>query len=162
MRQIGTLFVAATVALSCAANELQKYAVYPDAGIVNHREELVQHGVWVTGDVINDPKEGLMFHTDKPVEGNTTGTLVYLAVTEDLAKTFAPMCYRAAERHMQLRLHGAFLPRSDPKDPNHPSVNFLIWKIHMPSDPDELPPDQKTYVGADDAIPGYTVVPKKP
>src|SRR5436190_19824184 len=81
MCQIGTLSVAATLALSCAANELEKYAVYPDAGIVNYREELVQHGVWVTGDVINDPKEGLMFRTDKPVEGNTTGKLVCLAVT---------------------------------------------------------------------------------
>ena len=68
----------------------------------------MRHEVWVTGEVIADPKKGLMFRTDKPVEGNTTGSLVYLAVTEDLAKTFAPMCYRAAERHMQLRLHGAF------------------------------------------------------
>ena len=119
MRQTGTRFVAATVALSCAADELQKYAVYLDGGIVSHRDELVQHGVWVTGDVIKDPKDGLMFRTYKPVEGNTTGTLIYLAVTEELAKTFTPICYRAAERHIQLRLHGAFLPHSGAKDRSH-------------------------------------------
>src|SRR5262249_23190265 len=139
-----------------------KYTVWPDADIAYHRDELVKHGVWVTGDVINDPKEGLMFRRDKPVEGNPTQTLVYLALTEDLAETFAPVCYRAAERHMQLRLHGAFLPHFGPKDPNHPSVNFLFWGIHSPSDPDELPPNQKTYFGAHDAIPGYTIIPKKP
>jgi hypothetical protein len=162
MRHTLALYVAVTVALACAAKEPENYAVYPDAGIVYHRDELVKHGVWVTGDVINDPKEGLMFRTDKPVEGNTKGTLVYLGLTEDLATTFAPMCYRAAERHMQLRLHGAFLPHSGPKDPNHPNVNFVIWKIHMPTDPDDLPPDQKIIMGPDKAIPGYTIIPKKP
>jgi len=162
MRRILTLLFAAAFAFPCAGNEPKKYAVWPDASIVYHRDELVKHGVWVTGDVINDPKEGLMFRADQPVEGNTTGALVYLALTEDLAKSFAPMCYRAAERHMQLRLHGAFLPHSGGKDRSHPSVNFLFWGIHMPSEPDELPPDQKTHFGAHDAIPGYTIVPRKP
>ena len=40
--------------------------------------------------------------------------------------------------------------------------NFVIWKIHMPSDPDELPPDQKIIMGPDKAVPGYTIIPKKP
>jgi hypothetical protein len=146
----------------CVANEPGKYAVWGEAGVIYGRSELVQHGLWVTGDVINDPKQGLLFRADKPVEANTMGSLVYLAVPEDLAETFAPMCYRAAERHMKLRLHGAFLPHSGPKDPNHPSVNFVIWGIHGPDEPDELPPDKKTYLGPHDAIPGYTIVPKKP
>jgi hypothetical protein len=90
MRHTLPLFVAIILALDCAGGEPQKYAVYPDASIVYHRDELVKHGVWVTGDVINDPKEGLMFRADRPVEGNTTGALVYLALTEDLAKSFAP------------------------------------------------------------------------
>ena len=64
------------------------------------RTELMQHGVWVTGDVINDPQQGLLFRADKPVEGNTKEGLVYLAVPEDLAKTFGPMCYRAAQRRI--------------------------------------------------------------
>jgi hypothetical protein len=81
-------------------------------------------------------------------------------VTEDLGKTFAPMCYQAAEKHMQLRLYGAFFPHSGPTDPEHPSVNLLIWKIHFPSDSDELSPDQKVIVGRDQEIPGYKVIPR--
>jgi hypothetical protein len=144
MHRLAIIAVITAVAATCAASELEKYAV------------------WVTGDVINDMKEGLMFRADKPVQGNTTGNLVYLAVTEDLAKTFAPMCYQAAEKHTQLRLYGAFLPHSGPKDPKLPSVNFLIWKIHLPSDPDELSPDQKIIVGRDQEIPGYKVIPRNP
>jgi hypothetical protein len=72
------------------------------------------------------------------------------------------MCYRAAERHMKLRLHGTFLPHSGPKEPNHPSVNFVVWGLHSPDEPDELPPDKKTHFGPHDAIPGYTIIPKKP
>ena len=118
--------------------------------------------MWVTGDVIYDKKEGLMFRADKPVQGNTTGALVFLAVNEDLAKVLAPMYYRAAEKHMKLRLYGAFFPHSGPKNPNQPSVNFLTWKAHLPSDPDELPPDQKVIFDRDQQIPGYKIIPRKP
>ena len=62
----------------------------------------------------------------------------------------------------EVRLYGAFLPSSRPKDQDHPSVNFLIWKLHLPSDPNELPPDQKVIFGRDQAVPGYTIVPRKP
>ena len=102
MRPFALFVLSAALAATCATNELEKYAV------------------WVTGDVLYDKTEGLMFRTDKPVQGNTTGDLVYLAVTEDLAKTFAPMCYRAAEKHTKLRLYGAFLPHSGQKDPKPP------------------------------------------
>ena len=144
MRRLFVLALGAALAATCAANDLEKYAV------------------WVTGDVINDPKEGLMFRADKPVKSNTTGNLVYLAVTEDTAKVLAPMYYRAAEKHMKVRLYGAFLPSSRPKDPKHPSINFLTWKVHLPSDPDDLPDSQKIIIGPDQAVPGYTIIPRKP
>src|SRR5436305_14918279 len=76
MRRLAIIALITVVAGMCAANELETYAV------------------WVTGHVINDAKEGLMFRADKAIQGNTTDNLVYLAVTEDLAKTFAPMCYQ--------------------------------------------------------------------
>jgi hypothetical protein len=85
MRRFAFLALTAILTATCAASELEKYAV------------------WVTGDVINDKKEGLMFRADKPIQGNTTRNLVYLAATEDTAKVIAPMCYRAAEKHMKLR-----------------------------------------------------------
>jgi hypothetical protein len=144
MCRIRALIVLVALASTCAGSDLEKYAV------------------WVTGDVISDPKEGLMFRADKPVKTNTTGNLVCLAVTEDTAKVLAPMCYQAAEKHMKLRLYGALPPSSRPKDQDHPSVNFLIWKLHLPSDPNELPPDQKVIFGRDQAVPGYTIVPRKP
>jgi hypothetical protein len=87
--------IAAFVGIS-AAKEPEKYAVWGTAGVVYGKNELMEHGVWVTGDVIHDKNEGLMFRADKAVQGNATGNLVYLAIPEDLAKSFGPMCYRAA------------------------------------------------------------------
>ena len=162
MRIFQIILCSTALTAMCVASEPEKYVTWGDAGVIYPPSKLMPHGLWVTGDVINDPKQGLLFRADKPVEANTTGSLVYLAIPEDLAKTFAPMCYRAAERHMKLRLHGTFLPHSAPKDPNRPSVNFVIWGIHMPEEPDELPPDKKTHFGPHDAIPGYTIIPKKP
>ena len=103
------LLIVWSVALTgiCVADGPDKYAVWGEAGEVYGRTELMQHGVWVAGDVINDPQQGLLFRADKAMEGNTTGNLVYLAVPEDLAKTFAPLCYRAAEPQ-----HEATLSRS--------------------------------------------------
>lgn len=144
MRPLAVLAFSAALAATCAATDLDKYAV------------------WVTGDVINDKKEGLMLRADKPVQGNTTGNLVYLAVSENTAKVLAPMYYRAAEKHMKLRLYGAFLPSPRAKDPKRPSVNFLTWKAHLPTDPDELSPDQKIIIGPDQQIPGYKIIPRKP
>ena len=63
---------------------------------------------------------------------------------------------------MKLRLYGAFLPHSGSENPKHPSVNFLIWKMHLPTDPDELRPGQKVFFGKDDEIPGYEIVPRPP
>jgi len=162
MRVFHPILCSAALTAICVANEPDKYSTWGDAGVIYSPTQLMQHGLWVTGDVVNDAKQGLLFRADKPVEGNITGTLVFLAIPEDLAKTFGPMCYRAAERHMKLRLHGTFLPHSGPKEPNQPSVNFVVWGLHGPDEPDELPPDKKTYFGPHDAIPGYTIIPKKP
>ena len=162
MRVANRVLFTVAVAAICTAKEPEKYHTWGDAGVIYPPSQLVEHGLWVTGDVINDPKEGLMFRVDRPVQDNTTGTLVSLTVPEDLSKTFGPMCYQAAERHMKLRLHGTFLPHSLPTDPKHPSVNFVVWGLHLPDEPDELPPDKKTYFGPHDAIPGYTIIPKKP
>jgi hypothetical protein len=157
------LFVwSAALAGICGANEPEKYAAWADPGVNYDQTQLSKHACWVTGDVINDTQQGLMFRADKPVEGNTTGNLVSLAVSEELAKTFAPMCYRAAERHRKLRLHGAFLPHSGRNASDRPSVFFVFWGIHMPEEPDKLPPDKTTYVRPGDAIPGYTIIPKEP
>jgi hypothetical protein len=162
MRVSHLVLCSAALTSICVASEPEKYVTWGDAGVIYPPSELMRHGLWVTGDVINDSQQGLLFRADKPVEGNTMGSLVYLAVPEDLAKTFAPMCYRAAERHMKLRLHGTFLPHSGTKDSKHPSVNFVVWGIHMPDEPDELPQDKKTYFGPHDAIPDYTIIPKEP
>jgi hypothetical protein len=162
MRATALVFCVAALVGIAAAEEPEKYAVWGAAGVVYDKNELMKHGTWVTGDVIYDKNEGLLFRTDKVVQGNTTDNLFYLAIPEDLAKSFGPMCYRAAENRLKLRLCGAFLPYSSAADARHPNVNFVIWKIHSPSDPDELPPDQKKIFGEHDAIPGYTIVPKKP
>jgi hypothetical protein len=106
MRRLTVLAFSVAIAATCAANDLEKYAV------------------WVTGDVINDKKDGLMFRADKPVAGNTIGNLVFLAVTEETAKVLAPMYYKAAEKHMKLRLHGAFLPSSRAKSQTAPALTF--------------------------------------
>lgn len=144
MRATALVFCVAALVGIAAAEEPEKYAV------------------WGAGGVVYDKNEGLLFRTDKAVQGNTTDNLVYLAIPEDLAKSFGPMCYRAAENRLKLRLCGAFLPHSSAADSRHPNVNFVIWKIHSPSDPNELPPDQKKIFGEHDAIPGYTIIPKKP
>ena len=162
MRVFSLVLCSAAFTAMCVAAEPEKYVTWGHAGVAYPPSELMQHGLWVTGDVVNDPQQGLLFRADKPVEGNTKESVVYLAIPEDLAKSFGPVCYRAAERDMKLRLHGAFLPHSGPKDLNRPSVNFVIWGIHMPDEPDELPPDKKTHFGPHDAIPSYTIIPNKP
>jgi hypothetical protein len=144
MRHLLLVSLIGTFVSICAAGDVEKRAL------------------WVTGDVINDPKEGLMFRAAKPVPGNTTGNLVYLAVREDQGKVLAPIYIRAAERHLKLRLYGEFLPHSGPKTAKHPSVNFFTWKVHLATDPDELSPDQKVIFGPNQEIPGYKIIPRKP
>src|SRR5438046_1908753 len=84
MRVFEIVICSMALAALCGATEPDKYSTWGAAGVIYPPSELMQHGLWVTGDVINDPQQGLLFRADKPVDGNTTANLVYLAVPEDL------------------------------------------------------------------------------
>jgi hypothetical protein len=125
-------------------------------------EELKKYEVWITGDVLIGKKDQLLFRTDKAVQGNTTGDLVLLGATKETMNVLLPMYMKAAEKHMKLRLYGLLIPDPDAKDPKLPSVQFITWKVHLPSDPDDLPIQDKIFIDSDDKLPGYEVKPKKP
>ena len=82
MRVFPLVLCSAALTAMCVAAETEKYVTWGHAGVTYPPSELMQHGLWVTGDVVNDSQQGLLFRTDKPVEGNTTGSLVYLAIPE--------------------------------------------------------------------------------
>jgi hypothetical protein len=77
MRIFQLVLCSAALTGICVANERDKYSTWGDAGVIYSPTQLMQHGLWVTGDVVNDAKQGLLFRADRPVEGNTTGTLVF-------------------------------------------------------------------------------------
>ena len=100
---------------------------------------------WITGDIITTGST-LLFYTEKPVEGDTTRSLVLLATPASLAHGFLPMYAAAAKRKVPLRLYGK-LTHTDLKTfPGAPPVTFMPWKIHLATDPDVLPRDQVVYV----------------
>jgi hypothetical protein len=127
-------------------------------------DELKKYEVWITGDVLIDKKDRLLFRADKAVQGNSTGNLVLLGATKQTMNVLLPMYMKAADKHMKLRLYGLLVPDPDAKDPKSPSVQFITWKIHLPSDPDDLPIQDKIFFGPNDKLPGYKVEvkPKKP
>jgi hypothetical protein len=95
----------------------------------------------------------LLFRADKPIKDNSRGDIVALAAVEKGAKVLMPLYQRAAERHMKLRLYGEFIPT--PKNVhgrNLPTMAFLTWKVHLPSDPDDLPTRDKLMIGPEDRI----------
>ena len=102
MRLFHLVICSAALTVICVANEADKYSTWGDAGVIYSPTQLMQHGLWVTGDVVNDAKQGLLFRADKPVEGNTAGTLVYLAIPEDLAKLLGRTEFEA----IRLRVNG--------------------------------------------------------
>ena len=115
-------------------------------------EDLRKYEHWVTGDVLLE-NGNLLFRADKPVKNNSRGNIVALAAVENGAKVLMPLYQRAAERHMRLRLYGEFI--QTPKNVhgrNLPTMAFLTWKVHSPSDPDELPTRDKLIIGPDDTI----------
>jgi hypothetical protein len=135
MRGIATvlIFFAAAVC-SSVADDLRKY----------------EH--WVTGDVLLE-NGNLLFRTDKPVKENSRRDIVALAAVEEGAKVLIPLYQRAAEKHMKLRLYGAFIPT--PKNVhgrNLPTMAFLTWKAHLPSEPDDLPARSKLMIRPEDTI----------
>lgn len=123
---------------ACAADDLSKYEV------------------WITGDPIMQ-NGMLMFRADKSVKNNTTGNLVLLGATKQTINFLGPAYMKAAEKHMKVRLYGVLVPVPDAKGPKSPSVQFITWKLHLPSDPDDLPPQDKIMIGPKDKVPGYKV-----
>lgn len=119
-------------------------------------EDLSRYEVWITGEPIMRG-QALMFKCDKPVQGNTTGDLVLLGATKETINVLGPAYMKAAEKHMKLRLYGVLVPVEHAKDPKAPSVQFITWKLHLPSDPDELPDGQKIPIGPEDKVPGSKV-----
>jgi hypothetical protein len=120
-------------------------------------DELKQYEVWITGDVVFGKNQELLFRADKPVQGNNTGNLVLLGSSRQTMNVLLPMYMKAAEKHMKLRLYGLLVPDPSVKDPKMPSVQFITWKAHMPSDPDDLQIQDKILFGPADKIPGYKV-----
>ncbi len=123
--------------------------------------ESAQNAVWITGEVFS--QDGvLLFRVDKPVRGNTTGDVVLLGPTKDTANVLGPVYMRAAERRAKLRLYGVLQAGSGALPPHVeelPSVQFITWKVHAPSDLDDLPQDQRISVGPSSNVSGYTVKP---
>jgi len=52
---------------------------------------------------------------------------------------------RAWERYLKLRLYGELQPANPPLHGYRgrlPNLQFIVWKFHVPTDPDKLPPDE--------------------
>jgi hypothetical protein len=88
----------------------------------------------------------------------------YLGATRQAMNVLLPFYMKAAEQHKKLRLYGLLIPLDEKtrKSKKSPSVQFITWKAHLPSDPDDLAPDQKITIGPNDKVEGYKVEPKKP
>jgi len=101
---------------------------------------------WITGDLYIQNKV-LFFRADKPIKGNSSGNVTLLGTTKQNAQSVLPILMKAAEKKMKLRLFGVLQPAKGSfpgyTGPKLPTVQFIVWKIHMPTDPDELPPDQR-------------------
>lgn len=110
--------------------------------------------LWITGEpIIQD--QMLYFRAEKPISNNSTGALVLLGAPRDNANLF-PVLMKAAEKHLKLRLYGDLLPFTGvlPSDrQKRPSFQFIVWKLHMPGEPDELPKGQAIIIHPKDPIP---------
>ena len=110
-------------------------------------------GLWITGNPFIE-NDVLLFKTDKPVQDNPAGDVVLLGTTKPNEEMLQILC-RVAQKHLTVRLYGE-LQKFEGKVPKTlnpmPNVQFLAWKIHMPTDPDELPPDQKIIVKPGDKL----------
>ena len=91
--------------------------------------------------------------------------VVLIGPTKQLVNSMGPLLMRAADQKAKLRLYGVLQATSTSFPGHHeklPSVQFIVWKLHSPTDPDELPVDQKIILGPDTTVPGYKVEVKKP
>ena len=123
------------------------------AGSAQGADDLSKHETWITGQVLNE-KGTLLFRADKPVRGNTAGKVVLLGASKATVKVLLPVYAQAAEKHVRLRLYGVLLPAPGPPAKGMPGVEFITWKVHVPSDPDELPTDQKIILHEGDEVEG--------
>jgi hypothetical protein len=119
-------------------------------------DEIKKYEVWITGDVFIQNGQ-LMFRTERPVQGNTTGNVVLLGSTKNEANFLLPAYSKAADKHMKLRLYGLLVSNPNAKDPKLPSVNFITWKAHLPTDPDNLSDNREIIIGPGDKVRGYKV-----
>ena len=123
--------------------------------------EIAKYETWITGEVFSDGKN-LLFRAERPIDGNTMENVVLLGVQKGLEKSLMPLYFKAAERRAILRMYGVLIPNKAPmpsweEKPGIPSVSFITWKCHSPSDPDELPEDERVEFTPDDRFSGYTV-----
>ncbi len=116
--------------------------------------------IWITGEVFSK-NDILFFRMDKPVRDNPLGNVVLLGSTKAGMKVLLPMYMRAAEKKMKLRLYGSLMPFSGTfpgKKTALPNVQFItIQGTFMPTDPDDLPEDQKIIIQPGDSLPGFEV-----
>ena len=123
------------------------------------KDDPVADALWITGQVFTEDGV-ILFRADHRVQGNPLGAVILLGSTRDMAQVLLPVYARAAEKHMTLRLFGVLQPASG-KIPSHPkplpNVQFITWKVHLPSDPDELPPGQKITLHPGDTVEGTKV-----
>ena len=134
-------FVAAVLLFFCAV--VSALDQQPDTRIVGKPSD---NEIWITGDLYIQ-NEVLFFRADKPIKGNSSGNITLLGTTKQNAQSVLPILMKAAEKKMKLRLFGVLQPAKGSfpgyTGPKLPNVQFIVWKFHMPSDPDELPPDQR-------------------
>jgi len=127
------------------------------------REATVKYETWITGDVFFE-KSGILFRAEQPITGNTTGNVVTLGVKRGLENVLLPLYVKAAERRATLRLYGLLVPSegilpSYEPSPETPSITFVTWKLHLPSDPDEVPESERMDITSEDRFSGYIVRP---
>ena len=115
--------------------------------------------LWITGEVF--AKDGLVFfRADEPIKNNSTANVVFVGPTKDGAELMGSILMRAAERHVKARFYGVLMPVSIAPPGHHerlPSLQFIVWKMHAPTDPDELPPGEGIHPDPHQPLPGYRV-----
>jgi len=122
--------------------------------------------VWITGEIFTSAETNgqLLFLADKPIKDNPARNVVLLGTTRPCANTFMPLYGRAVETHMKVRLFGVLqkitLPPNAP--PTAPNVQFIAWKFHAASDPDELPTSEKMLVDSNTCVESYMILMNRP
>jgi len=115
--------------------------------------------VWITGEIFtsNETNGRLLFVTDKPIKDNPARNVVLLGTTPSCTNIFFPMYGSAAEKHTKVRLFGVLQRITPPPNasPTEPNVQFIAWKFHSPSDPDELPTSERLLVDSHTRVESY-------